>query len=47
MQIKVACNNGKCWEVKKAKQDFEDLFESNNIVDEIEKDLWKNNFYGN
>ncbi|MBW2981555.1 hypothetical protein KY343_01615 [Candidatus Woesearchaeota archaeon] len=43
---KVACNNGKCWEVKKGKLNFEDLFESHNIVDDIEEDLWKCTFYG-
>jgi len=46
MEKEVLCQSGKCWEVKKGKRDFEDLFESNNIVDEIEKELWKTNFYG-
>jgi hypothetical protein len=42
----VACHKGKCWEVRRGAVDFEDLFEPHNIVDEIEQDLWKNNFYG-
>ncbi len=45
---KIQCNNGKCWEVKKGNPvAFEDLFEDGSIVDNIEKDLWKHNFYGN
>jgi hypothetical protein len=48
MKQKVACHAGKCWEVKEAKTNyFEDVFEDNNIVDNIEKDLWKKTAYGN
>ncbi|MEE9525966.1 MAG: hypothetical protein V3V78_05160 [Candidatus Woesearchaeota archaeon] len=51
MLNEVACHKGKCWEVKEndwskpAKSNyFEDLFEKDNIVNQIEKDLWRNYF---
>ena len=43
---RVACHNGKCWEEKKGVYHFEELFRDGNIVDNIEKDLWKYEFYG-
>ncbi len=43
---KVNCHDGKCWEEKKGRQSFEDLFEEGNIVQNINRDLWKKNFYG-
>lgn len=43
----VVCHNGKCWEEKGNIIPFDDLFEKDSIVDQIEKDLWRNNFYGN
>ncbi len=46
MKQTVACHNGKCFKVKKGTPNFNDLFEPHSIVDEIEEDLWKYNFYG-
>ena len=48
MKQKIACHKGKCWEIKEAKTTtFDDLFESHNLVEGIEKDLWHRYAYGN
>ena len=46
MLKEVSCHNGKCWEVNenKEKRIFNELFEENNIVESIEKDLWSDMF---
>ncbi|MBD3248578.1 hypothetical protein GF336_00855 [Candidatus Woesearchaeota archaeon] len=45
---KVACHAGKCWEEGKTNTGkVEEMFEDENIVEQIEKDLWKVNLYGN
>ncbi len=45
---KIACHEGKCREEEKTNAGkIEEMFESENIVDQIEKELWKQNFYGN
>lgn len=47
MTKEVLCNQGKCFEVSnKMIESFDKLFEEKNIVEKIEKDLWKKNFYG-
>lgn len=47
MTREVECHEGKCWEVKQKRvKFFDDLFPENNVVYNIEKDLWKKNFYG-
>ena len=47
MTREVACHKGKCWEVKSERNTkFSDLFEDANIVQGIEKELWKQSVYG-
>ncbi len=46
MKQTIACHDGKCFKVKKGIASFEDLFEPYSIVDKIEEELWKYNFYG-
>ncbi len=43
----VICNGNECREFDGKKEFFENLFGDSNIVYGIEKDLWRNNFYGN
>lgn len=47
MKESISCHEGKCFRVKTgAPRSFEELFENETFVDKIEKDIWKNNFYG-
>lgn len=44
----VSCHAGKCYEVNKRKSNwFSNMFESDSIVGQIERDLWKDSMYGN
>lgn len=42
----ISCHKGKCYEAKGKTAKFNDLFENKDFVSDIERDLWKNNFYG-
>ena len=47
LKQEVACHNGKCVEVKKNKTNqFNVLFEEDNIVNNIERDLMSDSMYG-
>jgi hypothetical protein len=42
----ISCHKGKCFEtIKGSTPQFDDLFETDTIVDEIERDLWRNSGY--
>lgn len=44
MKQNIICQSGKCFEESDGQEiHFEGIFRENNIVDDIEKDLWKKN----
>lgn len=47
MRQNITCNKGRCWEEADGNEpDFDELFNEDNIVKKIEKDLWSKNIFG-
>ena len=42
MNQKIICHAGQCYEDEKLSTAFDDLFDDNNEVDQIQKALWRN-----
>ncbi len=41
MNQKIKCHAGQCYEDESLNTAFEELFDDSNVVDQIQKDLWR------
>jgi len=44
MDQKIVCHKGRCFETDMLKSEFDSLFDDSNLVERIQRDLWKNAF---